>query len=228
VLRLLTEDHKGQRKAITSELLQRYRHEGDDFLLYIVTGDKSWFHHFEPETKRQSMEWHHLHSPSKKKAKTIPSAAKVMGTVFWDAEGFILVKFLEPGQTIDAAHYVQMLHKLRHVLRDKRPGRNIIILHDNARLHAARLTLEAIAKMGWEVLPHPSYSPDMAPSNCHLFGFVKDQLRGQRFETGEAIQKAVRRCLWVAGMEFSNSQNAGRNVYQEVAIMWKNKERSLD
>src|SRR5215469_3766384 len=53
---LLTEDHKGQRKAITSELLQRYRHEGDDFLLRIVTGDESWFHHFEPETKRQSME----------------------------------------------------------------------------------------------------------------------------------------------------------------------------
>ena len=123
VPRLLTEDHKGQRKAITSELLQRYRHEGDDFLLRIVTGDESWFHHFEPETKRQSMEWRHLHSPPKKKAKTVPSAAKVMGTVFWDAEGLILAEFLEPGQTITAACYVQTLHKLRRALRDKRPGR---------------------------------------------------------------------------------------------------------
>ena len=79
VLQLLTEDHKVQRKAITSELLQRYQHEGDDFLLHIVRGDESWFHHFEPETKWQSMEWNHLHSPSKKKAKTVPSAAKVMG-----------------------------------------------------------------------------------------------------------------------------------------------------
>jgi hypothetical protein len=52
------------------------------------------------------MEWHHLHSPSKKKAKTVPSAAKVVGTVFWDAEGFILAEFLEPGQTINAARYV--------------------------------------------------------------------------------------------------------------------------
>jgi len=67
---LLTEDHKGQRKATTSELLQRYQHEGDDFLLRIVTGDESWFHHFEHEMKWQSMEWHHLHSPLKKKAKT--------------------------------------------------------------------------------------------------------------------------------------------------------------
>jgi len=92
-----------------------------------VTDDESWFHHFEPETKRQSMEWHHLHSPSKKKAKTVPSAAKVMGTVFWDAEGLILAKFLEPGQTITAARYVQTLHKLRRALRDKRQGRSIII-----------------------------------------------------------------------------------------------------
>ena len=90
------------------------------------------------------MEWQHLHSPSKKKAKTVPSAAKVMGTVFWDAEGLILAEFLEPGQIITAARYFQTLHKLRRALRDKRPGRNIITLHDNARL-----TSEAIATMGW-------------------------------------------------------------------------------
>ena len=149
--RLLTEDHKGQRKAITSELLQRYRHKGDDFLLRIVTVDESWFRHFEPETKRQSMEWRHLHSPSK----TVPSAAKVMGTVFWDAEGLILAELLEPGQTSTAARYVQTLHKLRRPLRDKRQGRNIVILHDNERPHAARLTSEAIAKMGGKFFHNP-------------------------------------------------------------------------
>ena len=99
-----------------------------------------------------------------------------------------------PGQTITAARYVQTLHKLRRAFRDKRPGRNIIILHDDARL-----TSEAIAKMRWEFLPRPSYSPDLAPSDYNLFGFVKDQLRGQRYETTETIQKAVRQCLWMAG-----------------------------
>jgi len=63
-----------------------------------------------------------LHSPSKKKAKTVPSAAKVMGTVFCDAEGLILAKFLEPGQTITAARFVQTMHKFCHALRDKHPG----------------------------------------------------------------------------------------------------------
>ena len=78
------------------------------------------------------MEWYHLHSPLKK-GKRVPSAAKVMGTLFWDAEGLILAEFLDPGQTITAALYVQTLHKLRRALRDKRPGRNINILHYNAR-----------------------------------------------------------------------------------------------
>ncbi|PNF43978.1 hypothetical protein B7P43_G00906 [Cryptotermes secundus] len=83
VLWLLTEDHKDQRKAITSELLQRYRHKGDDFLLCIVTGDESWFHHFEPETKQQSMEWHHLHSPSKKEGKD--------SAIIWEGDGHSLL-----------------------------------------------------------------------------------------------------------------------------------------
>ena len=80
-----------------------------------------------------------------------------------------MVEFLEPGQTITAALYVQTLRKLHRALRDKRPGRNIIILHDNACPYAARLTSEAIAKMVLEVLPHPSYSPDLAPSRLPSF-----------------------------------------------------------
>jgi len=56
--------------------------------------------------------------------------------------------------------------------------------------------------MGWEVLPHPPYSPDMAPSDYHLFGFVKNQMQGQHYETNEALQTAVCQCLWVAGTEF--------------------------
>ena len=56
--------------------------------------------------------------------------------------------------------------------------------------------------MGWEVLPHAPYSPDLAPSDYHLFGFVKNRMRGQHYETNEAPQTAVRQCLRVAGTEF--------------------------
>jgi len=153
-------------------MLQRYLDERDNFLLSIVTGDESWFHHFAPETKQQSMEWHHLDSPTKKKPKTVSSAQKIMGTIFWDAEGCILIEFLETGKTINAARYVQTLLKLHRALWDKCPGRKIIVQHDHVRPHTACLTLEKIENVGWEALPHPPYSPDLAPSDYHLFGFV--------------------------------------------------------
>jgi len=47
-------------------------------------------------------------------------------------------------------------------------------------------TVEHIANLGWTVLPHPPYSPDLAPSDFHLFGPMKDGLRGQHFPSNEA------------------------------------------
>jgi len=43
--------------------------------------------------------------------------------------------------------------------------KKVILQHDNAQPHTVRLTLEKIENMGWEVLPHPLYSPDLAPSH---------------------------------------------------------------
>jgi histone-lysine N-methyltransferase SETMAR len=62
--------------------------------------------------------------------------------------------------------------------------------------------LEKTENMGWEVLPHPPYSPDLVPSDYHLFGFGKNQMRGQYYEINKALQTAVRQCLRAAGTEF--------------------------
>jgi hypothetical protein len=45
---------------------------GDDFLKNIATGDESWFHHYDPENKRQSTEYRHPRFPSVKEFKTVP------------------------------------------------------------------------------------------------------------------------------------------------------------
>jgi hypothetical protein len=51
------------------------------------------------------MEWHHLDSPTKKKPKAMPSAKKIMGTAFWDGEGYILIEFL----LIVSRHYLSFV-----------------------------------------------------------------------------------------------------------------------
>ena len=39
--------------------LTRYYQDGDEFFDHIVTGDETWVSYKTPETKYQSMEWHH-------------------------------------------------------------------------------------------------------------------------------------------------------------------------
>jgi histone-lysine N-methyltransferase SETMAR len=169
-------------------LVARYKPGGDDFLSTIVTGDEIWIHHFETETKRQSMEWHHTNSPRKRKFKAIPSASKIMATVFWDCEVVILIDVLPRGQTINSDVYVETLKKLKKHFRKFRPHKDVtkmFLHHDNARPHTSLHTREAITKLQWTVLPHPPYSPDVAPSDYRLFSPLKDAIRGKKFEDDE-------------------------------------------
>jgi hypothetical protein len=46
----------------------------------------------------------------------------------------------------------------------------LLLLHDNARPRTANKTNETLRNFKWEVLKHPPYSPDLAPSDFHLFG----------------------------------------------------------
>jgi hypothetical protein len=51
-----------QRMGLALRHLNRY-HDGHNMLPQIVTGDESWVHHYQPETKRASMQWKHLAEP---------------------------------------------------------------------------------------------------------------------------------------------------------------------
>ena len=47
------------------------------------------------------------------------------------------------------------------------------------------------AELDWDVLLHPSYSPDLAPSDCHLFRSLENDLRGKHFESLEHITMSL-------------------------------------
>ena len=58
-----------------------------------MTVDETWVHYYEPENKAQSRQWVGPGSLRPTKFKMQPSAGKVMATVFWDAQGVIMLYF---------------------------------------------------------------------------------------------------------------------------------------
>ena len=107
-----------------------------------------------------------------------------MLTVFWDSQGPVLDHYQEMDTTINSARYSEMLTDwLKPSIVSKRRGllsKGVVWLHDNARPHLAGHTAETLRKLKFEVMAHPPYSPDLAPSDYHLFGPIKEAPRSKK------------------------------------------------
>lgn len=194
VPKLLSVEQKITRLTISRDCLDLYEADPQDFLDRYVTMDETWVHHYTPETKQQSKQWVRAGSPPPKKAKAILSANKVMASVFWDAKGVIMVDYLQKGTTINSDYYCELLRRLREELKVKRPGlltKKVLFHQDNARVHTSLKSMAEIHNCGFELLPHPPYSPDLAPSDFHLFPNLKKHMGGKKFLTNDEVQAEV-------------------------------------
>jgi len=72
---------------------------------------------------------------------------------------------------------------------------NTHFLHDNARPHTAHTTQAKLADLGFTVLPHPPYSPDLAPSDYYLFSPLKAGLKGRNFTNKNEVNEAIQ--TWI-------------------------------
>ena len=68
---------------------------------------------------------------------------------------------------------------------------SIIFHHDNAPSHRAAYTQKAIQQLGFELLNHPPYSPDLAPCDFFLFPVIKSYLRGTHLDNMDQLSSAV-------------------------------------
>ena len=121
-----------------------------------------------------------------------------MCTIFWNRHGVLLVEFFPQGTTINSAVYCETLKKLRHTIQNKRRGMlsaTILLLHDTARPHSAAQTQDFITSFKWEQMDHPPYSPDLAPSDYHLFLHLKKFLGGKQFDDDDDLKDAVQKWL---------------------------------
>jgi hypothetical protein len=99
------------------------------------------------------------------KVTSMPSAGKIMLAVFWASQEVLLANFQKRGEIVNSASYCEDLLELRDAFAaNVQTNWQALLHHSNARPHTAPAIQE---------LEHPSYSPDFAPSDFHVFGPLK-------------------------------------------------------
>ena len=197
----LNESQKNRRFEVSSALL--LRNKNDPFLDRIGTCDEKQILY---DNRRRLAQWldrdeapHHFPKPKLHQK-------KVMVTVWWSAAGLIHHSFLNTGETITAEKYCQQIDKMHHELRRMCPRlvnmKGPILLHDNARPHIAKPTLQKLNELGYETLPHPPYSPDLSPTDYHFFKHLDNFLQEKCFKNQDDAKDAFNAFIASRTQEF--------------------------
>ena len=196
---VLTPENKRLRVAYCRQLLQVYGEGKPKRLDNIVTGDETWVYFYEPLRKQQTKAWVPKDGNPPEMPRRDRSEKKVLYTVFYNTTGIVFQKPREQNKSITGRYYRDVvLADLKRFYETARPAsgmRGIKLLHDNAPAHKAKLVQEYLEAENIETLPHPPYSPDLAPCDFFLFPHLKRCLAGRRFSNRSALGTAVYQCF---------------------------------
>jgi histone-lysine N-methyltransferase SETMAR len=190
----LTEEQMANREGICNELLNRYA--ANDFLCQLVTMDEVWIY-WDNDGSCHHRSWRGDGDVPDVEVRRVLTTRKHLMSVFWDCKGVLLMEVLPQGQTINADRYCNQLDHLVLAIQQKRRRllgggyHQIHYLHDNARPHTAAKSVQKLRDIGFSVLPHPPYSPDLAPSDFYLFSALKSAIRGRNYSSAEEIQEVL-------------------------------------
>ena len=155
-------------------------------------------------TRRQSNnEWSGgtaAHSAPKNSERKNPLEKFSSASFFWDEDGILLIDYLPTGQTINAEYYSSLLVKLKDISREILRGKftkGVLFLHDNAPAHRALAIQKNLTYLAFQYLDHPPYSPDLAPSDYHLFPGLRKQLKCRHFSSDAEVIAAAE--TWLDG-----------------------------
>ncbi|GFN96582.1 histone-lysine N-methyltransferase SETMAR [Plakobranchus ocellatus] len=118
-----------------------------------------------------------------------------MATIL-ELSGMILLDILPKRESVNADQYCETLDQLRHAVQCKNLDSCMAELSFNTpthtHTHTAQRTKEWLEHYRWGIIPHPAHSPDLAPSDFHLFGPLKGHLGGKKFEDEDELIGEIR------------------------------------
>jgi len=189
---ILTPERRENRINCAMKMLETMKN--DRAFKNIVTGDEAWFFLDNPVDGQ----WASSIDEVKKNVNRTIQSKKVMLTILWGIEGFYVVEALANKQKFDSDYFTSLLVKLKKNLHSMRRSKSMkkVYLHlDNAKVHTSRATVAKAEELGFKIMEHPSYSPDIAPSDFFLFGYIKEKLKNKNFETVDELMQEIYQIL---------------------------------
>ena len=196
---LLTDEQKRPWVKVAKKLLQMFTKYDKKQFANVVTGDETWVHYFEPVRKVSNKIWATKHSKRPIIAKRSLSTKKVLYAIFFSGEGVAIKVPVKKGKSITGKYYKDVvLKKLKKYYQKRRPTtgfKHVRLLHDNAPAHTSAIVTAFLKKEKVTVLPHPPYSPDLAPCGFFLFPKLKAFLAGRKYQSRQALGSAIHQYL---------------------------------
>jgi transposase len=175
----LSDKQKYDRVVIGKAMLTILNKEGMSNFTHLITGDESWMLYNYPFRTFYG-------KPSDPVPEIVSSSIqtpKPMLVVFWAVSSTPVLSFLPPGQNMNSAIFKTLVvDELLKLSASGEQSEHLIVHWDNARSHSAGMIKKSIEGSNLVILPQPPYSPDLAPSDFFLFGYMKNQLRGKKSE----------------------------------------------
>ena len=162
-----------------------FKRNPKEFLRRFVTVDETCFHLYPPAMQAP---WYSPGKRAHKKTKMVESVAKVMATVVGTRN------YLKKGRTITGQYYADLLGRFEAELMKKQQHlakKKVLFQHDNAPAHSSAISTAKMVELLYELLPHPSYSPNLASCDCFLFPNMKKRLGGKQLMSNEKVIAAT-------------------------------------
>lgn len=120
-------------------------------------------------------------------------------------------------QMADANIYKAQMCRSKEGVQQKRPNREgqVILLHHNARPHSASIVKATLQELEWEVLLHPPYYPDLAPSDYHLFRSLSNGMRNFIFANEEKMKK------WLGNFPETREEGFYKRGIEKLVERWE-------
>ena len=145
-----------------------------------------------------------------------------MYSFFWDYNSVIEKEPVPAGTTITKTYYANiLLNKLHPEIKKRRRGlisTGVILHYDNASVHTSYHVLSTIHNLRYELLRHPPYSSDLAPSDYYPFPLLKKYLKGRRYEDRSALDSSIHQCL--NGLSKNDFTAAIQQLPKQLAKMY--------